>query len=401
MEKNNILILGGDGYLGWTLGLAFANRTDFNVVLADNMVKRVWEKEVGAKGLVPFKNPSQKIIEYGRIFNRYNLVFEKLDLLDYDAVLKIIKRYKPTVIINAAQQPSAPFSMMSAKNSTATFANNITGHLNVVWAISEADKNIKYIKLGSAGCYCGIDTDFVPLEKADFIFNKNNKQHKVLNSWLPMYATDFYHQSKITDFLINELASDVWKLKIATVQQSTIFGATIEENHPVENAALSTRFNYDAVFGTVINRFVCQLQIGSPLTVYGQGNQVTGLISLSDTVNNFLNVASTDIKAGQHKVMHNYTVRMSINEIAQKIVDIGGATSVLHIDNPRKETETTLKREVQVHKDILGSHKDRDEKFDRELLNLIEFTSRYAANINEAVIMPKILWRKFSLTTQQ
>jgi len=92
MKKNNILILGGDGYLGWSLGLAFANRTNFNVVLADNMIKRSWEKEVGARSLVPFKNPAERIAEYKRIFKKNNLSFQKLELLNYEEVVKTIKK---------------------------------------------------------------------------------------------------------------------------------------------------------------------------------------------------------------------------------------------------------------------------------------------------------------------
>jgi len=394
MKKETILIFGGDGYLGWTLGLAFAKRTDFNIILADNMIKRSWEKEVGAKVLVPFKSPSERITEYKRIFGKSNLLFEELELLDHGAIVKIIKKYNPTIIINAAQQPSAPFSMKNAKNAAATFNNNVVGHLNTLWAIAETDKKIKYIKLGSAGCYSGVDTDCVPLDKIDLNFNYKGKDQKVLKSWLPMYATDFYHQSKINDFLLNELAGDVWKLKIATVQQSTIFGATIDENFPEENQSLCTRFNYDSVFGTVINRFICQLHVGWPLTVYGEGNQNTGLISLSDTVDNFINITQADLVPGDHKVVHNYTLRMSINEIADTIVAIGGPATVAHIKNPRKEMDGKLKKEVEVHDIIQNSHKDKDKKIKKELLNLIEFVGRYKKNIDASLIMPKILWEK-------
>ena len=418
MKKDNILILGGDGYLGWSLGLAFANRTNFNVVLADNMIKRDWEKEVDAKSLVPFKSPEDRIAEYSRIFGKSNLYFEKLDLLEYYAIIKIIKKYKPTIIINAAQQPSAPFSMMNAKNSAATFNNNVVGHLNVLWAISEIDKNITYIKLGSAGCYSGIDANYIPLEKVDLKFDYKNKNYKILESWIPMHATDFYHQSKINDFLLNELASDVWKLKIVTVQQSTIFGATIDENFPKENKGLNTRFNYDSVFGTVINRFICQLEIGGPLTVYGDGNQVTGLVSLSDTVDNFINIAKMKIAPGEHKIVHNYTFRKSINEITEAIIDVDKTALVIHIKNPRKEMDSKLKKGVEVHNTLKVSHKNKDKKLKTELLNLIGFVDRYKNNIDASVIMPKILWekehashqkslqktlqkRKFSLITRQ
>ncbi len=400
MTKNDtILILGGDGYLGWSLGLAFANRTNAKVVLADNLIKREWEKEVNAKLLVPFHSPRKRITEYEKIFGKKNISFEKVELLDQDACVKLLKKHNPSVIINAAQQPSAPFSMMNAKNAAATFSNNIVGHLNVLWAIAAVNKNINYIKLGSAGCYMDVDTDFLPLGKKDFTFEHEGQARKILNAWFPMQATDFYHQSKISDFLINDLCASVWKLKILTVQQSTIFGATIDENRAVENHSLSTRFNYDSVFSTVLNRFVCQLAIGHPLTVYGDGSQTTGLISLTDTVDHFLDFANTDMTPGTHDVAHNYTQRLSIKEMAETLTNLAGATEVQYIENPRKENNGSLKKEVEVHPVVAQSHTKKDRRLQTELANLLEFTKRYKDNIDRSIIMPTIKWEQAPTTT--
>jgi UDP-sulfoquinovose synthase len=391
-KQETILILGGDGYLGWTLGLAFANRTNKNVVLVDNMVKRRWEKEVDAKLLVPLKKPKARIAEYQRIFGKSNLSFEKVELLDPKAVVKVVQKYRPTVIINAAQQPSAPFSMMSAKNAAATFTNNINGHLNALWAIAEVDKSITYIKLGSAGSYMDTDTDYLPLGKKDFTFKHAGKEHQVLNSWLPMQATDFYHQSKISDFLLDDLCAKMWSLKVITVQQATIFGATIEENHAPENSMLSARFNYDAVFSTVMNRFVCQVAVGHPITIYGNGKQKTGLVSLRDTVENFMELAETTVKPGEHMVVHNYTHRLTIEEIAHKIAEAEPTAVLKYIKNPRKEPKGKLDKTIQVHSAIATRHKNKDARLLLDLADMIEFTKRYKDNIDTSIIMPKISW---------
>lgn len=389
-----ILILGGDGYLGWSLGLAIANRTDWNVVLADKLIKRDWEKEVGAKLLVPLPSPAKRVKEFKKIFGKSNLSFEKVDLLDEKATVKILRRHKPFAIINAAQQPSAPFSMMNAKNASETFSNNIISHLNVLFAIAEVDKSIRYIKLGSAGCYMGVDTDFVPLEKKDFKFEHNGETKNVLKAWLPMHATDFYHQSKIADFLINDICAELWKLKIMTVQQSTIFGATIEENHPIGHHSLSTRFNYDHVFSTVLNRFICQSVIGHPMTVYGEGNQRTGIISLSDTVDNFIKFADMDINQGEHVVVHNYTHRLSIGEIAEAIKSVRPSSEIVYLKNPRAENESGLKKTVEVHPAMTESHDDKDKKFMVELAKMIKFTEQYKKNIDPKIILPTVNWEK-------
>ncbi len=395
MSKENqstILILGGDGYLGWSLGLAFANRTDNYVVLADNLIKRKWEKDVNAKLLAPIKKPNERIAEYKRLFGKNNMSFEKLDLLDQKAITKILRKYRPAVVINAAQQPSAPFSMKSPENAAITFNNNLIGHLNVLWSIAQVDKSITCIKLGSAGCYMDVDTDFLPLGKKDLHFSHNGKNRKILNSFIPMRATDFYHQSKISDFLLDDLCSSLWNLKVITVQQATIFGATIAENHPASHSALAARFNYDAVFSTVLNRFACQIAIGHPMTIYGDGKQRTGLISLEDSVENFIRLSKLNIKPGKHMVVHNYTQRLSIEEIAQKLVEIEPSAKIKYIKNPRDEGSGKLTKEVQIHSAIRPQHKAKEDKLRQELSNLIDFAKRHHGNIDQSIILPKVQW---------
>ncbi|WP_458781204.1 NAD-dependent epimerase/dehydratase family protein [Arthrobacter sp. D3-16] len=392
LNGNTVMILGGDGYLGWTLGLAMASRTDRQVVLVDNLVKRRWEKEVGAKVLVPLKSPKRRVAEYERIFGRQNLSFEKVELLDSEAVEKVIAKHRPAVVINAAQQPSAPYSMSSAKNAAATFSNNVAGHLNVLWAIAHLSKATTYIKLGSGGCYMATATDYVPLDKTDFTFEHCGTQHKVLQAFLPMQATDFYHQSKIADFLIDDLCSKMWGLKVITVQQATIFGATIPENHSPECGGLAARFNYDAVFGTVFNRFICQMLIGHPLTVYGDGTQKTGLISLADTADNFLKLADVDVEPGEHMVVHNYTHRLSIRDIAQKLADIDPSAKINYLTNPRQEPTGGLDLQVEVHEAIKATNTNKEARLQAEMANTLEFAGRYKANIDRSIILPEVKW---------
>jgi UDP-sulfoquinovose synthase len=392
LDGNTVMILGGDGYLGWTLGLAMANRTGRHVVLVDNLVKRRWEKEARAKVLVPLESPSCRIGEYERIFGKHNLSFEKVELLDSEAVEQVIAKYRPTVVINAAQQPSAPFSMSSAKNAAATFTNNVAAHLNVLWALAHLSNATTYIKVGSGGCYMATDTDYVPLGKNDFTFELDGKQHKVLQSFLPMQATDFYHQSKITDFLIDDLCAKMWGLKVITVQQATIFGATIPENHSKERRGLAARFNYDAVFGTVINRFICQMVIGHPLTVYGDGTQKTGLISLADTAANFLKFADLDVTPGEHMVVHNYTHRLSISEIAQRLADISPSTKINYLENPRQEPAGKLDTQVEIHDVIQAVNTDKEARLKEEMANMLEFACRYKDDIDPSIILPEVNW---------
>ncbi len=393
-ESQTVLVLGGDGYLGWSLGIAIAHRLGHKVVLVDKLIKRQWEKAVGIKLLVPLPRPSERITEYERIYRKSNLIFEKIDLLDPKATTHIIRKYRPSAIVNAAQQPSAPYSMMSAKNAAETFSNNMVSHLNTLWALAEVNKSILYIKLGSAGCYGGVNTDYIPLAKTDFRFEYGGRLRKVVQNWLPMQATDFYHQSKIADFLIDDLVADLWKLRVISVQQATIFGATVEENHPENHRGLVTRFNYDHVFSTVLNRFVCQAVIGHPITVYGEGNQRTGLMSLPDTVNSFFNLLNLDVGRGEHRVIHNYTHRLSIREIAEAVRKLRPKAAITYLKNPRRESESGLAKQIEVHPALQDAHNEKERKFMRELETMMAFAERYKDSIDPSLILPKVRWER-------
>ncbi|MEI7451633.1 MAG: NAD-dependent epimerase/dehydratase family protein [Candidatus Falkowbacteria bacterium] len=391
-NKKTILILGGDGYLGWSLSLAFAARSDDQIVIVDNFSKRKWEKSVHAQSLVKIKRIDKRIKEYERLYRKNNLSFVKIDLKKYKKVLALIKKYRPDTIINAAQQPSAPFSMISPNHAMETIEDNTKTNLNVLWAVATIDKNIKYIKLGSVGSYLGIEADFIPKNKVDLEFKTKQKIGQVLNSWLPMQATDFYHQSKIFSFLISDLCCKLWGLKVVTVQQSTIFGATIPENQDLAHHSLSTRFNYDQVFGTVLNRFVCQAAIGHLITVYGDGTQTTGLISLSNAVDNFMRLAELDLKNGEHLVEHNYTHKFFVNEIANILTQIKSGV-ITNIANPRAETKSVLNKEFEFSELIDDNLKSRV-GFMKDLNDLLNFATHYKNNINGRIISPTINWKK-------
>src|SRR3990172_1183882 len=50
--SQRILVLGGDGYLGWPTAMAFS-RAGHRVAVVDNFAKRRWELEIGVRPLLP------------------------------------------------------------------------------------------------------------------------------------------------------------------------------------------------------------------------------------------------------------------------------------------------------------------------------------------------------------
>ena len=55
-----VLILGGDGYLGWPTAMHFSARGD-DVAVVDNFAKRRWELEQGIEPLIFLPNLHKRI----------------------------------------------------------------------------------------------------------------------------------------------------------------------------------------------------------------------------------------------------------------------------------------------------------------------------------------------------
>ena len=55
-----ILILGGDGYLGWPTAMYLSNK-GHEVAVCDNFVRRQYDYELGAESLVPIASLQQRV----------------------------------------------------------------------------------------------------------------------------------------------------------------------------------------------------------------------------------------------------------------------------------------------------------------------------------------------------
>ncbi len=98
----------------------------------------------------------------------------------------------------------------------------------------------------------------------------------------PKRPGSFYHLSKVHDSHNIEFGCRIWGLRATDLNQGIVYGQQTEQT--ARDPRLATRFDYDAVFGTVLNRFVIQAALGQPLTVYGEGGQTRGIIDIRDTV---------------------------------------------------------------------------------------------------------------------
>ena len=220
--------------------------------------------------------------------------------------------------------------MISQKHAVYTHTNNVVGNLNVMYAIADIDRDIHLVKLGTMGEYgqpnIDIEEGWIEIE------HKGRKDRMIY----PKKPGSFYHCTKVHDSTNLEFGCRIWGLRATDLNQGVVYGAETEQTKL--DPRLATRFDYDAVFGTVLNRFVIQAILGHPLTVYGNGSQTRGYINIVDTVECIRLAAENPADRGEFRVFNQMTETFSLNELAETIRDaFPGEVTIEHIENPRVE----------------------------------------------------------------
>ena len=158
----------------------------------------------------------------------------------------------------------------------------------------------------------------------------------------PKKPGSFYHLSKVHDSSNIEFACRVWGLKCTDLNQGFVYGLTTDEI-ALDPENLATSFHYDAIFGTIINRFISQIACNKKMTVYGKGDQKRGFLNLADTINCAKIANNNPPKKGEFRVFNQFTEFCSLNEIANKIKIFADKKNIKaqisHIKNPRIEEE--------------------------------------------------------------
>jgi UDP-sulfoquinovose synthase len=387
--KKTILILGGDGYYGWPLAMKIAVMyPKEKVVILDNEWRRNTVKSYGFQTLIPIAKPPQRIAAFSRIHKQNNLHYIRLDV-NSDRLEEIIEMERPHTIFHLAQQCSAPYSMKGLEEALFTVHNNEEGNMRLLWAVRRHVPGAHIIKLGSFGEYAqgGIDI------AEGYFFPRHKGIEATKRMPYPREADDIYHISKINDTNFVAMSCRVWNLRITDVMQSTIFGIRTEEMG--DNEELYTRCDYDHIFGTVVNRFLTQTVYGHPLTVYGKGNQRTGLMALKDSVNSLVSFIEDVPTAGTHKVVNHVTeTNFSINELAASIKEIaageGYEVQIIRTHDPRQEQVDT--KPVYGIETGYSGHDTLHSSFAEVTRDMLHIIERFKPNISENLFIPSIKW---------
>jgi UDP-sulfoquinovose synthase len=381
-----ILVLGGDGYCGWPTAL-YLSAKGHSVAIIDSYVRRLWDHELGAQTLTPIAPLSDRLRTWKERTDRTVDVFVG-DTTDYDFLLTTVQAFEPEVIVHFAEQRSAPYSMIDRKHAVFTQVNNVVGTLNVLFAIREAVPDCHLIKLGTMGEY---GTPNIDIEEG-YIRIKHNGREDVLP--FPKQPGSFYHLSKVHDSHNIMLACKIWCLRATDLNQGVVYGTVTEESSLDE--ALINRFDYDDVFGTVLNRFCVQAAVGLPLTVYGKGGQVRGFLDIRDTVRCIEIACLHPAERGECRVYNQFTEQFSVLDLANKVQvagrQLGLDVEINHLPDPRVEAEQHYYNAKNSKLMDLGL---QPHFLSESLLDsLMNIAIRYSDRVDQSLIMPTINWRE-------
>jgi len=328
-----ILILGGDGYLGWPTAMQFS-KNGHDVLVADNYLRRRLCIDHDVEPLYSVPNLAQRVKHWQAATGR-NIAYAIGDCCDYGFLSTLFKTFEPDAVVHFAEQPSAPYSMIDYAAARLTVSNNLLATLNVAWAVRELAPGCHIIKLGTMGEYGTPDID---IEEGWIDVEHKGRKDRFL---FPRQASSLYHTTKIQDTDLLWFYVRTWGIRVTDLMQGPVYG--IETDETLLGEGLETCFNYDEIFGTVINRFIVQAVAGYPLTVYGKGGQTRGYLNLKDTLACIGLSVGNPPERGELRVFNQVTETFTVAELAERIQGaakaLGLTVTIQKMDNPRKEKE--------------------------------------------------------------
>jgi UDP-sulfoquinovose synthase len=380
-----ICILGGDGYCGWATAL-YLSAKGHSVAIVDNFVRRLWDFELGAQTLTPIQPLSDRLRAWQELTGRSIRLFTG-DVNDYEFLAGAIEDFQPDTVVHFAEQRSAPYSMIDRKHAVFTQVNNVVGTLNLLFAIKELCPDCHLVKLGTMGEY---GTPNIDIEEG-YIRIDHNGRSDVLP--FPKQPGSFYHLSKVHDSHNMMFACRIWGLRATDLNQGVVYGTVTDE--VVLDEALINRFDYDDVFGTVLNRFCAQAAVGHPLTVYGKGGQTRGFLDIRDTVRCIELACLNPADPGECRVYNQFTEQYSVLQLAEMVQaaasKLGMRVELEHVPTPRVESEQHYYNAK--HSRLIDLGLQPHYLSDSLLDSLMNIAIRYQDRVDTSLFMPQVQWR--------
>jgi UDP-sulfoquinovose synthase len=380
-----IAVLGGDGYCGWATAL-YLSKQGHSVVIVDSFVRRLWDHELGAQTLTPIQPLNERLDVWNQVTG-HTIESYVGDVNDYEFLTSMIQEFEPEAVIHFAEQRSAPYSMIDRKHAVFTQVNNVVGTLNLLFALREYQPDCHLIKLGTMGEY---GTPNIDIEEG-YITIEHNGRKDLLP--YPKQPGSFYHLSKVHDSHNIMFTCKAWGLRATDLNQGVVYGTMTDE--VALHETLINRFDYDEVFGTVLNRFCVEAVVGHPLTVYGKGGQQRGFLDIRDTVRCIELACLKPAAPGECRVFNQFTERFSVLELAHLVQSaakkIGLDVEMSHLPDPRVEAEEHYYNAK--HSKLIDLGLQPHFLSDGLLDSLLKIAVKYRDRIDTSLIMPHVNWR--------
>jgi UDP-sulfoquinovose synthase len=380
-----VLILGGDGYLGWPTAMRFS-AGGHEVSVVDNFSRRAWHETHGTDSLTPIRSLEERTEAWRQISGKE--VPSCIGAIeDPEFLERVVVETRPEAVIHYGEQPSAPYSMASREQAVETQYTNVIGTLNLLFFLRDHAPDCHLVKLGTMGEYgtpnIDIEEGFIEIE------------HKGRKDTLPFpkLPGSLYHLSKVHDSSNIHFACRVWGLRSTDLNQGVVYG--IETDETAQDERLCTRFDYDEWFGTVLNRFCVQAVIGHPLTVYGKGGQTRGFLNIRDTLQCVELAVNHPPDAGEYRVFNQFTESFSVAQLADLVQtsaeELGLAVEIEHVENPRVELEEHYYNPV--HTKLLDLGLQPSFLGDELVRSTLDTITRYRDRVIDSAIDPRTQWK--------
>ena len=381
-----ILILGGDGYLGWPTAMMFAG-LGHDVTVVDNYLRRTMAVETDSGPL--FATPALQ--ERARIFEERSGKTVRVviaDCADAGAMDKVFSSMKPEAVVHYAEQPSAPYSMRTETSARLTLRNNLDATFNTIWGVMNHAPDCHIVKLGTMGEY---GTPNIDIEEGWIEIEHKGRKDKFL---FPRAAGSLYHTTKVLDTDLLWFYVRIHGIRVTDLMQGPVYGLSTAEADLDTN--LRPNFHYDDIFGTVVNRFLVQAVAGVPLTVYGQGGQTRGYLNLIDTLQCVRLAVENPVKRGELRIMNQFTELFTVNALAEKVKQAGDrlklGVKIERIPNPRKEKEEHY---YNAHFSTLLDLGLKPHPMTEDVLvSMLELVIRHKQGIEPRKILPRVSWNR-------
>jgi UDP-sulfoquinovose synthase len=379
-----VLILGGDGYLGWPTAMNLSN-AGHEVAVVDNFLRRAMSVELGAGSLTPIQSLQERVRAWAEVSSRTVAAFVG-DLTDAYFVDQVVGDFKPEAIVHYGEQPSAPYSMIDRKHAVETQRNNVEGTLNVLYAVRDIVPAAHLVKLGTMGEY---GTPNIDIEEGFLEVDHNGRTDTLP---FPKMPGSMYHLSKVHDSHNIHFACRIWGLRSTDLNQGVVYGVRTDETDLDDR--LCTRFDYDEVLGTALNRFCVQAVVGYPLTVYGKGGQTRGFLNIIDTLQCIKLAVENPAGPGEYRVFNQFTEQFSVLDLAERVKRVGESVginvTVDQLPDPRIEAEEHYYNAT--HTKLLELGLKPHLLTDEVVGHLLETIQRHKDRILLGPIAPKTKW---------